>query len=99
MFTISGATDRKSGGIQSRDFLQVGSLGLGGLGLADVLKSQARGDVAKPRQCKSLIYVVLEGGPSHIDTWDPKPRSPDEIRGLFRPISTRLTGVQICELM
>src|SRR6185295_11404811 len=48
---------------------------------------------------KSVIYVVLAGGPSHIDMYDLKPAAPTEYRGPFQPIATSLPGVQICEHM
>src|SRR5437867_1131138 len=80
-----------------REFLRLGALGLGGLTLADLLRHDAHaGEGQRP---KSVIYVVLGGGPSHIDMYDLKPDAPDEYRGPFRPIATRLTGVRICELM
>lgn len=75
-----------------RNFLRIGGLGLTGLSLADVL----RADSPRKRP-KSIIYVVLSGGLSHIDSWDLKPDAPTEFRGEFKPISTKLPGVQICE--
>src|SRR5262245_40439281 len=84
--------------VSRRELLQVGALGFGGLTLAGLLRHEARASTA-PRRPKSVIYVVLDGGISHIDTWDLKPDAPAEYRGAFKPISTKLTGVQICELM
>ena len=52
-----------------------------------------------PSRPKSVIYIVLGGGPSHIDMYDLKPDAPDEYRGPFKPIATKLPGVRICELM
>jgi hypothetical protein len=83
--------------LNRRDFFRVGGLGLGGLTLADLLRCEASGSGTARR--KSVIYIVLGGGPSHIDMYDLKPHAPVEYRGPFRPIPTRLTGVQICELM
>lgn len=95
MLTLWGDKHRYCDGINRREFLKVGALG--GLGLADLLRLESRaGNKARPR---SVIYVVLGGGPSHIDTYDLKPDAPDEYRGPFKPIATRLTGVQVCELM
>jgi hypothetical protein len=82
-------------GLSRRDFLRVGALGCGGLGLADLLRADAT--AAAPRRPKSLIYIVLNGGPSHIDMYDLKPDAPDEYRGPFRPIATALPGVRIAE--
>jgi hypothetical protein len=80
-----------------RDFLRIGGLGLAGITLADLLRHEARGgNAGRP---KSVIYIVLGGGPSHIDMWDLKPDAPDEYRGPFRPIATHVPGIQICEHM
>src|SRR5262245_38360761 len=84
-------------GLDRRDFLRLGALGLGGVTLADLLRQEAHG--AAPEREKSVIYVVLGGGPSHIDMYDLKPDAPAEYRGPFKPIATRLTGVRICEHM
>ncbi len=83
--------------LRRRDFNRIGGLGLSGLTLADLLRNEARG--ANAGRPKSIIYVVLSGGPSHIDMYDLKPDAPDEYRGPFKPIATRLNGVRICELM
>jgi len=85
-------------GLSRRAFLQVGALGLGGLNLVDLLRHEAQAQ-SPPARPKSLIYIVLEGGPSHIDMYDLKPDAPDEYRGPFRPIATSLTGVRISEHM
>lgn len=95
MLTIGGQQFGK--GLNRREFLRVGALGVGGLTLAELLRHEACG--GDGRRPKSVIYVVLGGGPSHIDMYDLKPDSPEEYRGPFRPIATRLTGVRICELM
>ena len=97
MIRIWGRGTHYCDGVNRREFLRVGSLGVGGISLADLLRHEARaGGAARP---KSVIYVVLGGGPSHIDSYDPKPDAPDEFRGPFRPIATRLTGTRVCELM
>src|SRR5262245_37260704 len=97
MPTSRARTYPASAGLNRREFLRVGALGLGGLTLADLLRLEARGSSA-PRP-KSVIYIVLGGGPSHIDSYDLKPDAPAEYRGPFRPIPTRVPGVRICELM
>src|SRR5262245_3089624 len=99
MLTFWGRKERFRDRPDRRDFLRVGALGLAGLSLADLLRLQARGAQSENGRPKSLIYVVLGGGPSHIDSWDMKPNAPDEFRGPFQPIATRLPGVQICEHM
>ncbi|MBI3838032.1 MAG: DUF1501 domain-containing protein [Planctomycetia bacterium] len=79
-----------------RWFLQTGLAGLAGLSLADTLRLSAAG--ATPRaDKKAVILFWLSGGPSHIDTWDPKPDAPAEIRGPYRAISTKVPGIQVCE--
>ena len=85
-------------GVTRRDFLSVGSLALGGLSLADLMRHQARGAEAKSRP-KSVIMVYLPGGPSHIDLYDMKPDAPVEIRGEFKHARTNVPGIDLCELM
>ena len=96
---ITGSRSRLCDGTSRRDFLQVGALGLGGLTLADLLSLQARGAARPKSAVKSIIMVYLHGGPSHIDMFDMKPDAPAEVRGEFKPISTSLPGLNICELL
>jgi hypothetical protein len=83
-----------------RCFLRVGGLGTAGITLPWLLRQEA---VARESRTltrpKSVIYIVLDGGPSHLDMWDPKPDAPDEIRGPFKPIATALPGVRFTELL
>ena len=98
MLDILAGTTRTCDGIRRRDLVRVGALGLvGGLGLADLFRLRARGEAAGP--CRSVIQVVLGGGPSHLDTYDPKPDAPREYRGPFAAIRTALPGVLLSELM
>jgi len=97
MLTFSGRPPADCDGVNRREFLRLGTLGLSGLTLADLLRNEAKGNT--PGRPRSLIYVVLGGGPSHIDMYDLKPDAPAEYRGPFKPIVTRLPGVQICERM
>ena len=106
MFSVSNRNYPPSGGLSRRELLRVGALGLSGLTLADLLRHEATAADsehptvgAKPKRPKSVIYIVLNGGPSHIDMWDLKPQAPLEYRGPFSPIATKLPGVQICEHM
>lgn len=78
-----------------RGFLKIGSLGLGGLSLADLLRSEARAGIASSR--KSVILIYLVGGPPHQDMFDLKPAAPAEIRGPWKPIATNVPGIEICE--
>jgi hypothetical protein len=87
-------------GIQRRDFLRLGTAGLFGMGitLPGLLATQARASVFRhARREVSLIFVFLKGGLSTIDAWDLKPDAPAEFRGEFRPISTNVSGTQVCE--
>ena len=106
MFSISNRNSPAAGRPSRRELLRVGALGMGGLTLADLLRHEATAaDSENPtartnaRRPKSVIYIVLNGGPSHIDMWDLKPQAPAEYRGPFSPIATKLAGVQICEHM
>lgn len=84
--------------LSRRGFLQVGTLALGGLGLADLLRQRAIAEQGKSRP-KSAIMIHLSGGPSHLDMYDMKPQAPAEYCGEFSPISTNVPGMEICELM
>ncbi len=97
MFTLLGPADRRSGSFSRRDFLRVGAVGLGGLGLADLLRLQAQGKTAS--RARAVIMVCLAGGPSHMDMYDLKPAAPADYRGEFRPIRTNVPGFDICEHM
>lgn len=87
--------------LSRRSSLRIGSLCLGGLSLADLLRLDAKGGTAgaaRPKQ-KSVIMVYLPGGASHIDMYDLKPEAPAEYRGEFAPIATNVPGLDISELM
>ncbi|WP_254507451.1 DUF1501 domain-containing protein [Anatilimnocola floriformis] len=92
------AASRTCDGVQRRDFLRVGALGMGALGLnlSGFLRLSAAGEVAKAT-AKSAIFINLTGGPSHMDTFDLKPDAPAEYRGTFNPIKTVASGVEISE--
>jgi uncharacterized protein (DUF1501 family) len=97
MLTIWGmGSGRHCDGMSRRSFLKVGALSVGGLTLADLLRVRAAEKA--PSANKAVIMVYLNGGPSHIDTYDPKPDAPVEYRGEFKPIATNVPGMQICEL-
>ncbi len=83
------------GPLSRRSWLQLGSLALGGLSLPQILKAEAQAGRSNP--LKGIIMVLLPGGPSHLDTFDPKPDAPAEIRGEFRPLATNVPGTTICE--
>ena len=81
-----------------RDFLKLGTAGLLGLGLADLLRLEARAGKSQA-QGTSVIMVWLAGGPATIDIWDLKPDAPENIRGEFKAIDTSAKGVQISEFL
>lgn len=83
-----------------RQLIHVGGTGLFGLTLPQFLWAQkSHSNEANRRQGeKSCIFIVLSGGPGHIDTFDPKPDAPREIRGLYQPIATQTPGVQVSEM-
>ncbi|MFO0877477.1 MAG: DUF1501 domain-containing protein [Gemmataceae bacterium] len=83
--------------VSRRGFLSIGGLALGGLSLPQLLAAEAQAGVK--RSHRSVIMVFLSGGPPHQDMVDLKPHAPAEIRGEFKPIATRVPGVQICELL
>jgi len=82
-----------------RRFLQVGAMGGFGLSLPGLLQAEtmARAGGRGQNRAKSCIFLFLWGGPSHIDTFDMKPRAPDNIRGEFKPIQTTVPGTHIVE--
>jgi Protein of unknown function (DUF1501) len=78
-----------------RDFLRVGGLSLGSWGLHSSDRGVLAGGPGEPE--RSVILLLLVGGPSQLETWDPKPDAPREVRGPFASIPTRCPGVRICE--
>jgi hypothetical protein len=85
-------------GLTRRDVLQAGTLSAVGLSLAEMQALQAQGAVAKGHDDRSVIMIFNLGAPSQLDTWDMKPDAPSEIRGPFKPISTKSTNIQISEI-
>src|SRR3989449_9316065 len=106
MISIPGKPGSTCDGFSRREFMRVGGAGLFGLSLADVLRLQANANpVADSKgrpgwgKAKSVLLIFLQGGPSHIDIWDPKPDAPSNIRGDFKPIKTKIPGTWIGEHM
>lgn len=85
-------------GISRRSFVQAGLIGGFGLGLADLLRLEAEGKIADGAQGKSGIFIYLDGGQSHLESWDLKPNAGDTA-GEFKPISTNVPELQVCEHM
>src|SRR6516162_7034171 len=86
-----------------RGFLTVGTIGLGGLTLADVLRIQARADLKNyapiVAKADSVIHIFLPGGIAHQETFDPKPFAPIEYRGEMGSIATKIDGERISETL
>jgi len=107
MLSIPGRPGATCDGVSRRELLRVGGAGLMGLSLGNLLALQARGQDAPsdPKKragfgsAKNFIFIFLQGGPSHLDIWDPKPDAPDNIRGQFKPIPTKISGVNVSEVM
>ncbi|MDX2038587.1 MAG: DUF1501 domain-containing protein [Isosphaeraceae bacterium] len=93
--SVNSRPHRHRIGIRRRELLQVGWSALLSAGIPSIASSAAA--IAQPRRAKSVILVFQTGAPSQIDTLDPKPDAPEEIRGTFRPIDTRAPGMSICE--
>ncbi len=85
-------------GISRRHALRLGACGLiGGLTLPRLLELQAKAATPTAAKAKSCIFIFLEGGPPHLDMWDPKPEAPPEIRGPFNAISTNVPGTFVSD--
>lgn len=85
-----------TGPLRRREFLRLGTLALGGLGVTDLLAARAAARQADPDT--SVILFWMWGGPSQFETYDPKPDAPSEYRGPFRPIPSAVPGLDLCEL-
>ena len=97
MLRLLGSPRRCCDGLTRRETLQAGALAaLGGLSLPQLLASETRSDF-KPGKAKNVILLYLLGGAATQDMYDLKPTGPSETRGEFKPISTSVPGVQICE--
>ena len=79
-----------------RNFLKVGFAGLAGLTLPRLLEQRGIAGTGRAADGKSVILLWMAGGPSHIDTWDPKPDRPWNNRGPFGVIQTKVPGALIC---
>jgi len=107
MLSLTGRLVRDCEGISRRSLLKIGTLGLGGLTLADILALRAQAEtnaslggttIVAPRKT-SIIYFEMAGGPTHFETYDPKPDAPEEYRGPMKAIATALPGVNFCETL
>jgi hypothetical protein len=91
-----GGATRFCDGVSRRDFLTIGSMAMGGIGLPALLASEAQAGLGKSH--KAIINIFLPGGPPHQDMFDIKAEAPSEIRGEFEAIKTNVPGIEIGEL-
>jgi hypothetical protein len=89
-------SEHRCDGLTRREILKLGMVAPFGLSLTDYFRLRALAPLEKADEV-SCILIWLDGGPSHLDTFDPKPDAPAEIRGDFKAIATSVAGVQICE--
>jgi hypothetical protein len=94
-----GSVRTCDGSIDRRDFLEIGSLGAVGLGLPQLLAAQAQGAIKPEHDDRAVIMIFNLGAPSQIDTFDPKPKAPAEVRGPFSVIGTKSPEIQITEIL
>src|SRR2546425_12792713 len=96
MFRLDlGGAPKAHVGLSRRSFLQLGVAGMASLGLPRILQAK---EESAARKNTSVILLWLDGGPSHMDLYDLKPDAPEEYRGIWRPIRTRVPGFDISEL-
>jgi hypothetical protein len=94
-----GSTGRYCDGRSRRSFLQLGLAGMGSLGLAQLAAlREASANSGPAKKDTSVILLWLDGGPGHMDMYDLKPEAPPEYRGIWRPIKTNVSGIEITEL-
>jgi len=94
MLDLLQGFQRSCDGVSRRNFLRVGGLSALGLSLPDLLRAKAATSGGKDVSC---ILLWLQGGISHIDSFDPKPEAPAEIRGEFGTIATNVPGINVCD--
>jgi uncharacterized protein (DUF1501 family) len=95
---VDRGTAHTCDGVTRRDFLQVGALGAVGLTLPELVAAKESGAIKDPNDDRSVIMIFNLGAPSQMDTFDPKPNAAAEIRGPFKPISTK-GEFQITEIL
>jgi hypothetical protein len=90
-------------GMNRRELLRIGGSAMLGLSLADIFRLQAADNAPAGGpgfgRARSVIMIYLQGGPSHLDLWDPKDNCPERVRSIFDPIHTCLPGVRVTELL
>jgi len=108
MLVIPGAAAKSDcDRVTRRDLLRVGGSGVLGITLGDLFSMQKasaknKGEIGEGRgfgTAKSVIFIYLQGGPSHLDLWDPKDNVPDKVKSVFKHEQTKLTGTHVTELL
>ena len=99
--TMNPTSSFVTGPRSRRSFLQAGFLTLGSLGLGDLLRFRAAAAAESTASASdtSVILIWLQGGPSHMETYDMKPEAPLDYRGELAPIATKVSGMDVCELL
>src|SRR3954453_23654993 len=107
MLSIPGNQVIDCDGVTRRELLRIGGAGMLGITLPGILALEEEAARAGPAvkgkdgfgNAKSVILLYLQGGPSHIDIWDPKPDAPSNVRGEYKAIPTGVPGIQLSETM
>src|SRR5262245_38553944 len=105
MLQPSDRPARCPGPVSRRSLLTAGAAAFTGIGLADILKLQAKAADSADSAFRgaasggdpAVIFIWMPGGPPHMETFDMKPDAPEDYRGAFRPIKTNVPGIEICE--
>ena len=84
--------------VDRREFLRAGALSLFGLGLPELLQARSEARQSRPGRAKACILLFMWGGPAQQDTWDLKPNAVSEVRGPYKPIRSKVPGMQLSEL-
>src|SRR5262249_4587629 len=99
MLNIGASAIRNCSGLSRREVLQVGGLGALGLTLGDWWRLHPAAAASSRGRDSWCFFIFLGGGPSHFETFDPKPQAPVNIRGPYGTIPTNVSGIQISELL
>ncbi len=99
MTAASACPDFRRTALSRRQLLQVGAAGLLGLSLPQWLRAKEKSRGSVKARAKAVIFLHQFGGPSQFETFDMKPAAPAEVRGDFKPASSKLPGVPVCELL
>src|SRR5438874_517249 len=102
MLVIPGQSAKTCDGLSRRELLRVGGSSILGLSLAGLLRNEAKAkESGGPGwgKAKGVILIYLQGGPSHLDLWDPKDDVPANVKSVFNAIDTKVAGCKFTELL